>query len=180
MSYRPRVSKSQDLRELFIFDKRTQIKIWKNTMTLVSIIILVKDVGPNSCKFWMQSRSESGPLDGLLEFPGGKIEPGESPKNCAKREFLEEAGVELSHAEQFKIVSHDYLDRSVCLYVHYAHGEGVEPTGGEWYDFNYTSKSMGYKGRLPEVNYEIIDDLLSYIKKHNDAGLLEKIWVRKS
>ncbi|OUR93665.1 hypothetical protein A9Q84_19560 [Halobacteriovorax marinus] len=146
----------------------------------VSIIILVKDVTPESCKFWMQKRSESGPLDGMLEFPGGKIEPGETPAACAIREFAEEAGVRLAHAEQFKMVSHEYPDRSVCLYVHFALGERAQPKNGEWYDFNFSSGSAGYKGRLPEVNYEIIDDLISYIKKHIDAGLLEKIWVRKS
>jgi len=152
----------------------------KAMITLVSIIILVKDVSSNSCKFWMQTRSEVGPLNGLLEFPGGKIEASETSVDCALREFSEEAGVKLSHAEQFKIVSHDYLDRSICLYVHFASGEGVDPVGGAWHDFNFSTKSMDYKGRLPEVNYEIIDDLIDYIKKHNDAGLLENIWVRKS
>ena len=32
--------------------------------------------------------------DWLIEIPAGNLEPGESPEECAKRELLEEAGVE--------------------------------------------------------------------------------------
>ncbi len=146
----------------------------------VAIIILIKDINEISCKFWMQERVEDGPLNGLLEFPGGKIEKGESSEIAAKREFLEEANVELANAELFKIQSFEYQDRSVCLFVHFAKGDEVTPKNGDWFEFNYNEKSLAYKGRLPEVNYEIIDDLLNYIKKHVSANMLENIWAQRS
>lgn len=36
---------------------------------------------------------------GELELPGGKIEKGESPEQCAQREVAEEVGLEVSNAE---------------------------------------------------------------------------------
>ena len=148
-------------------------------VTPVAIVILIKDINEKSCKFWMQERLESGPLNGLLEFPGGKIESGEDSVEAGKREFLEEAKVELKKVILFKIKSFEYSDRNVCLFTHFSNGEGVSPASGQWYEFSFDEKSLPYKGRLPEVNYEIIDDLLKYISKHMNAGMLERIWEQK-
>ncbi|WP_412473873.1 NUDIX domain-containing protein [Halobacteriovorax sp. YZS-1-1] len=65
-----------------------------------------------------QKRQEDGPLDGKFEFPGGKIEDGESCEEAARREFLEEVGCELNKICLFTHLSFKYPDRSVFLYVY--------------------------------------------------------------
>lgn len=52
------------------------------------------------------------------EFPGGKLEQGETPDVALAREFLEETGLKLGPSTPLMLVEHDYPDRHVRLHVH--------------------------------------------------------------
>lgn len=49
------------------------------------------------------------------EFPGGKIQPGETPEAALCRELTEELGIEVAAFEHFHTLEHDYPDRLVRL-----------------------------------------------------------------
>lgn len=57
------------------------------------------------------------PLGGLWEFPGGKLEPGESEREALARELEEEVGLTPTQAEHWMDVRHHYPEREVVLHV---------------------------------------------------------------
>ena len=77
------------------------------TQTPIPIGIAVVQRGD---EFLIGQRPEGAALAGLWEFPGGKVENGETPEQTAARECLEEAGIAIE-------VQSRYPD-SVQLYDH--------------------------------------------------------------
>jgi mutator protein MutT len=83
-------------------------------------VAVVADEG----RFLIGLRGEDGPQRGVWEFPGGKVEPGESPQNAAVRECLEEAGLLVRVADRYPDAIHDYEHGRVHL--HFFACVGVE------------------------------------------------------
>lgn len=131
-------------------------------MTPVSIGIFIKKSTPGDYQIWLQKRAEDGPLNGLLEFPGGKIEPGESELEALKRELEEEVSWKASNTstiEFFKSYTYGYKDRSVKLNVFSIDDPNFTGKGNQWLDLNEKDPILNFKGRVPEANIQIIQDL---------------------
>ncbi len=57
-------------------------------------------------------------LEGLWEFPGGKIDPGETHDVALRREIREELDVDVTVHELLFEVTHGYEDRDVSLFFY--------------------------------------------------------------
>ena len=76
--------------------------------------------GPAPGSFLVQQRLPNTSRANLWEFPGGKVEAGETEPEALVRECLEELGVRVEVAERVWHTVHDYEDFSVDLALHRA------------------------------------------------------------
>jgi 8-oxo-dGTP diphosphatase len=67
-------------------------------------------------QFLIGRRGAHVALAGFWEFPGGKIESGETPRAAAIRECLEETGLEIRITGEYPAVTHDYDHAKVRLH----------------------------------------------------------------
>ncbi len=63
----------------------------------------------------MAQRPEGKAQAGLWEFPGGKIEPGETPEEALARECREELALEIENPTVLRSVVHRYPEKTVRL-----------------------------------------------------------------
>jgi 8-oxo-dGTP diphosphatase len=77
-------------------------------LLLVAACVLLDGEG----RILIAKRPEGRSLAGLWEFPGGKVEPGESPEHALIRELAEELGIGIAAADlaPLTFASHDYPD----------------------------------------------------------------------
>jgi 8-oxo-dGTP diphosphatase len=77
-------------------------------LLLVAACVLLDGDG----RILIAKRPEGRSLAGLWEFPGGKVEPGESPEHALIRELAEELGIGIAAADlaPLTFASHDYPD----------------------------------------------------------------------
>lgn len=106
---------------------------------------------------------------GLWEFPGGKVEPGETVEQALRRELREELAITVERASPLIKVRHDYGDRRVLLDVWRIDRFSGAPTGLEnqpilWvspdelqgFAFPAANRPIITAARLPE-QYPIVD-----------------------
>lgn len=80
--------------------------------TEVAVGILIRQDGA----LLLSTRPEGKAYAGYWEFPGGKIETGETVTEALRRELIEELGVTIGDACEWKVTEHDYPHALVRLH----------------------------------------------------------------
>ncbi|HEY69820.1 MAG TPA: A/G-specific adenine glycosylase [Anaerolineae bacterium] len=62
-------------------------------------------------------RPEGGVLAGLWQFPGGRLEPGESLEACLRREWVEELGVQIEPTEKIGVYDHAHTNFRITVHA---------------------------------------------------------------
>jgi A/G-specific adenine glycosylase len=101
-------------------------------------------------------RRPEGLLGGLWEFPGGKIECGETIEECIKREIQEELAIEIEVGDRLITIDHAYSHFSITLNVHHCrHLSGI-PQPVECDEIRWVSLDEIDQFPFPKANTQII------------------------
>ncbi len=98
---------------------------------------------------------------GKWEFPGGKVEAGETVQQALARELGEEIGIRVTALAPLLEIRHDYADKAVLLDVWRVTGFDGHPHGREGQVARWVSRAelAGYD--FPEGNRAIVAQLLA-------------------
>lgn len=122
----------------------------------IAVAVLRREGG---AKILARRRRQDEKLPGLWEFPGGKIESGETPLQAAAREVREEMGADPKGLTLIRIQEHDYPDRTVRIHVFEGtfEDEPAPPDGAAW---AWVTPAELARLPIPPANRRIVDDLV--------------------
>ena len=112
-----------------------------------------------------------GEFEGMWEFPGGKIEPGESREDALKREIQEELGVDIYIKELLCTTEYDYPTFHLtmhCYLCSVASGEIElrEHKSAQW----LTAETLDTIEWLP-ADKDVIDKLKTFINETSNKTI---------
>jgi 8-oxo-dGTP diphosphatase len=84
-------------------------------MSDVHTIIVAAGIVIERGRVLLAQRKQGSHLAGAWEFPGGKVEPGEDPRDALVRELREELGIDTRAGNVIEVTFHRYAERAVLL-----------------------------------------------------------------
>ncbi len=129
----------------------TKPRVKKNWIP-VSAGLLIKDG-----MILVGQRPENHTLAGLWEFPGGKIELGESPEQALARELNEELGIEAEVGELKIACTHSYSDVGIIILFYEILFWKGEPKTKHHLNLKWVTPSELPTMKIPEANRKNMD-----------------------
>ncbi|KAA8767637.1 NUDIX domain-containing protein [Burkholderia pseudomallei] len=114
-------------------------------VTEVAVGVLVRPDG----RYLLAQRLVGKPYEGYWEFPGGKLEAGESVEAALARELHEELGIAVTECHRWHTLEHDYPHAYVRLYFCKVMGWTGEPHSREGQAFVWQHLPVDVAPLLP-------------------------------
>ena len=112
-------------------------------------------------RFLIAQRQKGKHLQDFWEFPGGKLESGETPWQALQRELEEEINIQLTSGSPFMQVYYRYPERNILLDTWVVEDYRGEVASGEGQLLQWITVSEVSGYRLPPADIPIIDAIKS-------------------
>lgn len=126
----------------------------------------------------IQQRRHGTDCAGLWEFPGGKLETGESPEVALQRELKEELGIEISELSFLSTLDHDYEHASVSLHTYIVHQWSGEAKGIEGQNIVWVLPEEISSYDLLEAAYPLLEQAVVRLNGAGASGSDSVIFIR--
>lgn len=115
----------------------------------------------------IDQRLESSMLGGLWEFPGGKIEPGETPAECVVREVKEEIGIEVVAEQELATIDHAYTHFTITLIAYICRYVSGEARPLQCADVLWIKPHQLHEYAFPMANQKLFPHLETWLAQNS-------------
>jgi A/G-specific adenine glycosylase len=131
--------------------------------------VAVAIVADAAGRILVQRRADDAMLGGLWEFPGGKVEETETPREACRRELAEEVGLDVEVGAELTCVAHTYSHFSVALHAFTCRMDTLSTLtdrGRQGQPLRWATPAELADLAMPRANRKIIEALPSgYLKR---------------
>lgn len=110
-------------------------------------------------KILISQRPAGKHLEGMWEFPGGKVQVGESHEIALRRELSEELGINAIIGPEFHFVDHKYPEKWVKIWFYLCGVESGEPSSLERNPFKWIDLEELSQFKFPPADACLLEDL---------------------
>ena len=112
-------------------------------------------------EIYITQRAADAHMSHKWEFPGGKIEAGETPQDAVIRELQEEVGITATSLHQFDKLEYQFPDRHITLWFWLVDGWEGEPWGKEGQPGRWVAQQELVAEEFPPANAPVIEKLIA-------------------
>lgn len=137
--------------------------------TLIVTAAIIEEAG----RYFISQRKKDSYQGLKWEFPGGKLEKGETPEVCLRRELMEELDLVVEVQDIYQVVSHEYGEKHIILLFYLCRITGGEPKCLDCSDYCWvTPDEMSYYDFAP-ADVPVVNKIQRHGKAQHVVKVLE-------